>query len=92
MHKVKIAYRDCALCFLKKLPIENKLLQCASATDPIVHKTKAVAVINNLHALPDLMPNVLNEQCREHEKKQELGAVDPVPIYNMKTSRNTVWT
>ena len=66
MQKVKIAYRDCALCLVQKKRIENKLLQCASAIYPIAHKTKNAAVLNDLHTLPDLMHKVLNEQERDY--------------------------
>lgn len=58
-NSVKEAYLSCGLYLQKKMPLQNKLLQCLSALDPVVRgKTTA---LQHMTVLPKLVTNVLSE-------------------------------
>ena len=83
MEKVKRAYAACLACLLDKLPIQNKVLKCLSAFDPVIQKSRDDRILACLQRLPDLVTNVLeehepdfyNQQCRKYVLDQTIPPV-----------------
>ena len=67
LDSVEAAYTACAVHLQMRLPIDNPLLQCLSALDPIARGNAVTC--QNLGKLPKLVTNVLTE---EEEEKFEL--------------------
>ena len=83
MEKVKRAYAACLACLLDKLPIQNEVLKCCSAIDPVLQKSRDDRILACLQRLPDLVTNVLedhelddyNQQCRKYVLDQTIPPV-----------------
>ena len=73
LQQVKCAYIATATYMLRKIPLENKLLQCLSAIDP---KAQGHSVtFKSLVALQSYFPTVLTSEEEEHCYKEECRAL-----------------
>ena len=83
MEKVKQAYESCLACLLDKMPIQNEVLKCCSAVDPVLQTSRDDRILACLQRLPELVTNVLedhelddyNQQCRKYIMDQTIPHV-----------------
>ena len=83
LEKSKQAYSACLKCLLKKLPIQNELLMCCSAIDPVVQTSRDDRLLTSLQRLSELVTNVLDDhehdeysqQCRKYILDQSIPQV-----------------